>query len=222
MNQVTSASLRYPLSVSNKNSTLKPLKFTQVSSVRLVDFNRLVGWSRSISTVGSVPPTENYGRYRRSVRFIVPRNWSIPTISVGSYKKKSVDGQYRPSKWIYTQKNLKKVLTSSLRAHTSQCQQIKTTVCHTRFCSPSATSRYTVHRDNTVDNATARPQPSSPALASQQCKNNNTVQWLVPVITLVATASNDFIRGCRSNAATAGLTFRCRGRPKPLPLAGLR
>ena len=31
----------------------------------------------------------------------------------------------------------------------------------------------------------------TPALASQQCKNNNTVQWLVPVITLVATTSND-------------------------------
>jgi len=60
------------------------------------------------------------------------------------------------------------------------------------------------------------------ALASQQCKNNNTVQWLVPVITLVATASNDFVRGCRSNAAAAGLTFRCRGQPKPLPLAGLK
>ena len=45
---------------------------------------------------------------------------------------------------------------------------------------------------------------------------------LVPVINLVATTSNDFVRSCRSNAAAAGLTFRCRGRPKPLPLAGLR
>jgi len=85
---------------------------------------------------------------------------------------------------------------------------------------------YTSHRnntvDNTVDNAVARPQPSPPALASQQCKNNNTVQWLVPVITLVATTYNDIVRGCRSNAAAAGLTFRCHGRPKPLPLAGLR
>jgi len=50
---------------------------------------------------------------------------------------------------------------------------------------------YTAQRDNTVDNAVVRPQPNPPALASQQCKNNNTVQWLVPVITLVATTSND-------------------------------
>ena len=41
----------------------------QVSSVRSVGFNRPVGWSRSISTVGSVPP----GRYRRSVRLHLRR-----------------------------------------------------------------------------------------------------------------------------------------------------
>ena len=117
------------------------LDLSSVRSVGLQPTGRLVtvdingrfgsthGTTRSISTVGSVTPTENYGRYRRSVRFIVPRNWSISTMSVGSYKKKSVDGRYRPSKWTNTQKNSKKVLMSSLRTHTSQCQQMKTTVC---------------------------------------------------------------------------------------------
>ena len=50
-----------------------------------------------------------------------------------------------------------------------------------------------------------------PALASQQCKKNSTrtVQQLVPVITLVATASNDFV-DCRSHvAAAAGLALSC-------------
>jgi len=46
-------------------------------------FGYTYGELRSISTVGSVTLTENYGRYRRSVRFIVPRNRSISTISVG-------------------------------------------------------------------------------------------------------------------------------------------
>jgi len=49
------------------------------------------------------------------------------------------------------------------------------------------------------------------ALASQQCKKNSarTVQQLVPVITLVATASNDFV-DCRSHVtATVGLTLSC-------------
>jgi len=41
---------------------------SQVSSVRSVGFNRPVGWSRTISTVGSVAPTGRHGRYRRSVR----------------------------------------------------------------------------------------------------------------------------------------------------------
>ena len=51
-------------------------------------FGSTYGITWSISTVGSVTPSENYGRYRRSVRSIVSRNWSISTISVGSYKKK--------------------------------------------------------------------------------------------------------------------------------------
>jgi len=38
-------------------------------------------------------------------------------------------------------------------------------------------------------NASVGPQPSPLALVSQHCKNNNTVQWLVPVINLVATTS---------------------------------
>jgi len=47
--------------------------FPQVSSVRSVGFNRPVGWSRSISTVGSVAPTGRHGRYRRSVRLHLRR-----------------------------------------------------------------------------------------------------------------------------------------------------
>ena len=35
--------------------------------------NRPVGWSRSISTVGSVPPTGQHGQYRRSVRLLLRR-----------------------------------------------------------------------------------------------------------------------------------------------------
>jgi len=35
--------------------------------------NRPVGWSRSISTFGSVPPTGEHGRYRRSVRLHLRR-----------------------------------------------------------------------------------------------------------------------------------------------------
>jgi len=46
-------------------------------------FGHTYGELRSISTVGSVTLTKNYGQYRRSVRFIVPRNRSISTISVG-------------------------------------------------------------------------------------------------------------------------------------------
>ena len=72
----------------------------------------------SISTVGSVHSTQKLVDIDHIGRFI---------------KKKSVDGRYRPSNWTYTQKNSKKVLISSLRTHTSQCQQMKTTVCHTRF-----------------------------------------------------------------------------------------
>ena len=44
---------------------------------------------------------------------------------------------------------------------------------------------------------------------------------LVPVITLVATTSKDFVRVCRSTAVVTGLTFRCRGRPQPLALPDL-
>ena len=63
-------------------------------------------------------------------------------------------------------------------------------------------SRYT--------NVSARPQPSLQALVSQQCKKNSTVQQLVPVITLVTTTSNDFIRDCMSHAAaSAGLVLSC-------------
>jgi len=47
--------------------------FAQVSSVRSVGFNRPVGWSRSISTDGSVAPTGRHGRYRRSVRLHLRR-----------------------------------------------------------------------------------------------------------------------------------------------------
>ena len=45
----------------------------KVSSVGSVGFNRAVGWTRSISTVGSVPPTGQHGRYRRSVRLHLRR-----------------------------------------------------------------------------------------------------------------------------------------------------
>ena len=48
-------------------------KIAQVSSVRSVGFHRPVGWSRSISTVGSVSPTGQPGRYRRSVRLHLRR-----------------------------------------------------------------------------------------------------------------------------------------------------
>jgi len=47
------------------------------------------------------------------------------------------------------------------------------------------------------------PKPP-PALASQRCKQNSTVQQLVPVITLVATASNDFVDYRSHVAAAAG------------------
>ena len=53
------------------------------------------------------------------------------------------------------------------------------------------------------------------ALASQQCKKNNTVQRLVSVITLVATASNNFVRDCRSHATAAdGLVLTQRKNKK--------
>jgi len=45
---------------------------------------------------------------------------------------------------------------------------------------------YTGHRDNTLDNATPRPHPSPPALASQQCKNNNKVQCLKQILTSIS------------------------------------
>ena len=48
-------------------------KFSQVSSVRSVGFNPPVCWTRSKSTVGSVPPTRQHGRYRRSVRLHLRR-----------------------------------------------------------------------------------------------------------------------------------------------------
>jgi len=130
-------------------------KPVQVSSVRSVGFNRPVGWSRSISTVGSVPPTGQHGRYRRSVRLHLRRiavdidgRFGSFYPEIGRYrpyrsvhtKKKSGDGRYRPSKWTNTQKTSGKVLISSLRTHTSQCQLMKTTVCHTRFWLPWTTS----------------------------------------------------------------------------------
>jgi len=46
---------------------MSKFKFAQVWSVRSVDFNRPVGQSRSISTVGSIAHTGEQGRYRRSV-----------------------------------------------------------------------------------------------------------------------------------------------------------
>jgi len=48
-------------------------KFAQVLSVLSVGFNRPVGWSRSISMVGSVPPTGQHGRYWLSVRLHLRR-----------------------------------------------------------------------------------------------------------------------------------------------------
>jgi len=59
-------------------------KNPQVSSVRSVVFKRPVGWSRSISMVGSVPPTGQHGRYRRSVRLHLRR------LTV------DIDGQFGP------------------------------------------------------------------------------------------------------------------------------
>jgi len=53
------------------------------------------------------------------------------------------------------------------------------------------------------------PRPSPPALANQQCKNNKMVQRLVPVITLIATASNDSYDTARSAPAAAGLAWPC-------------
>ena len=70
-------------------------------------FGSTYGTTRSISTVGSVTPTENYGRYRRSVRFIAPRNWSTSTTSVGSYEKKI--GRRSMSKWTHSKKLKKSV-----------------------------------------------------------------------------------------------------------------
>jgi len=53
--------------------------------------------------------------------------------------------------------------------------------------------------------------PTPPgALASQQCKKNRTVQRLVPLFTLVATASNDFVDYRSHVAAAAGLAWSCR------------
>jgi len=171
-------------------------------------FGSTYGTTRLILTVNLVTPTENYGRYWRSVWFIVPRNWSILTMSVGSYKKQSVNGRYRPSKWTYTQKNSKK-LKKSVDFWDESQRGTPNDVC-------IFPGHGVWHRDVGLLGAT---RESTGLCCKNKCKDNNTVQWLVPVITLITTASNDFVRGCRSNAAAAGLTFRCRGRPKPL--AGL-
>ena len=156
-------------------------------------FGYTYGELRSISTVGSVHSTQKLVDIDHVGRFI---------------QKKSVDGRYRPSKWTYTQKNSKK-LKKSVDFWDESQRRTPNDVC-------IFPGLGVWHRDVGLLGAT---RESTGLCCKNKCKDNNTVQWLVPVITLVATASNDFVRGCRSNAAAAGLTFRCRGRPKPL--AGL-
>jgi len=171
------------------------------------------GRTQSISTVGSISPTKKYDRYWWSVRSIVPKNRSISTIQVNSYKigrpsisTVEVDKQSKKCwHWVCVH-----ILHNTNRSKWLIRTRLLFTVTNIKFLSLNNT-----HTDRDHDGTETRvnkvgfdcgksfsyllsecsitPTPT-PTLASQQCKKNSTVQRLVPVITLVATASKWFCR----------------------------
>ena len=165
--------------------------------------------------VGSIPPMENYDRYRRLVWCIVTENQSISTIQVDSYEKKrstvdidrrsrhtlkkSVDVEFAftyfiiptdQNDWfgrslLFTVTNYKRFSLNN--THTERDHD----GTETRVCKVGVDCEWTF--SYVLSECPMTPTPT-PALANQRCKKNSTVQRLVPVITLIATASKWFCR----------------------------